>query len=293
VVQADKGLAQAPLEPRTHTSLAYVDDYDDFFDRTYPLLLKVALASGANIEEAEDAVDETMAYLYRRWGEIAEPRAYARKAVINAVAKAKKRDGERFDRTVAGGHVTPEADDGRALIIWEGQQWVLQHLSALPPAQQEMMAGVFDEMSTAEIAATLGKTEATVRKNLPKPALPHQLGADEPPRKPMATTRPRDASLPGNALCRQNPRQEPSAVIPHAGICAGPPARAVHTAIDRCTAELDFEETSRRRRRRRGAWLGFIVPAVAAGRLRLLRAAWRPLYGPHQGRSSDEGGYQR
>jgi len=125
--------------------------------------LRVALAS---IEEAEDAADETTTYLYRRWGEIAEPRAYARKAVINAVAKAKKRDGERFDRTVAGGHVTPEADDGRALVAWEDQEWVLQHLRALPPAQQEVMAGIFDEMSTAEIAAALGKTEATVRKNL-------------------------------------------------------------------------------------------------------------------------------
>lgn len=166
MVQADKGLAQASPELRTDTSLANISDYDDFFDDTYPLLLKVALASGANIEEAEDAADEVMAYLYRRWGEISNPRAYARKAVINAVAKAKKRDGERLDRTIAGGHVTPEADDDRALVAWEGWEWALQHLSALPPAQQEVMACVFDEMSTAEIAAVLGKTEATVRKNL-------------------------------------------------------------------------------------------------------------------------------
>ena len=32
---------------------------------------------------------------------------------------------------------------------------------------------------------------------------------------------PRDASLPGGALRSQNLRQEPSAVVPHAGICAG------------------------------------------------------------------------
>lgn len=166
VQAADKGLAQAPPELCTHTSLVDIGNYDDFFDETYPLLLKVALASGANIEEAEDAADEVMAYVYRRWGEITKPRAYARKAVINAVAKAKKRDGERVDRTIAGGHVTPEADDDRALVAWEGQEWVLQHLSALPPAQQEVIAGVFNDMRTAEIAAALGKTEATVRKNL-------------------------------------------------------------------------------------------------------------------------------
>jgi hypothetical protein len=36
-----------------------------------------------------------------------------------------------------------------------------------------------------------------------------------------ATTRPCEASIPRHAVRRQNPRQEPSAVIPHAGICAG------------------------------------------------------------------------
>jgi hypothetical protein len=37
----------------------------------------------------------------------------------------------------------------------------------------------------------------------------------------MATTRPDPASLAERALRRPNPRQEPSAVIPIAGICAG------------------------------------------------------------------------
>jgi hypothetical protein len=47
------------------------------------------------------------------------------------------------------------------------------------------------------------------------------LDADEPHRDSMATTRPPEASVPRHAVGRQNPRQEPSAVIPHAGICAG------------------------------------------------------------------------
>ena len=43
---------------------------------------------------------------------------------------------------------------------------------------------------------------------------------------------PHRASLPQRALRRQDPRQEPGAVIPHAGICrGGPPARAVPTGI--------------------------------------------------------------
>jgi RNA polymerase sigma factor (sigma-70 family) len=166
VVQSDKGLAQTPSEPRTPPSVADVGEYDDFFDETYPLLMKIALASGAGVQEAEDAAEETMAYLYRRWGEISHPRAYARKAVIHAVARAKKRDAERLGRTIAGGHVTAEADDDVALVVWEDREWVLQHLNALPPAQRDVMACVIDAMGTAEIAAALGKTEATVRKNL-------------------------------------------------------------------------------------------------------------------------------
>ena len=58
---------------------------------------------------------------------------------------------------------------------------------------------------------------ATASQPAPKPG----LGTHEPPRHPMATTRPRDAPLPRSAIRRQHPREEPSAVVPHAGICAG------------------------------------------------------------------------
>ncbi len=166
MAQANKGLAQSPRDPRVQQPSTSVAEYDAFFDATYPFLLRVALAAGASVEEAEDAVDETMADLYHRWGEIAKPRSYARKAVLNAIARTKKRDGERFARTVAGGHLTPEGSDGTAMAAWEDRQWVVQRLNALPPAQREVMACVVDDMSTAEIASALGKTEATVRKNL-------------------------------------------------------------------------------------------------------------------------------
>ena len=55
----------------------------------------------------------------------------------------------------------------------------------------------------------------------PQPAHTPHLATDEPHRDSMATTRPCEASIPRHAVRRQNPRQEPSAVILHAGICAG------------------------------------------------------------------------
>ena len=39
------------------------------------------------------------------------------------------------------------------------------------------------------------------------------------------------ASLPERTLRRHHPRQEPSAVVPHAGICAGGPEWTVPTGI--------------------------------------------------------------
>src|SRR5439155_26945795 len=55
----------------------------------------------------------------------------------------------------------------------------------------------------------------------PQPAQTDQLGTDGQDLTAVASTSPRDASLPGGALRRQDLRQEPSAVVPHAGICAG------------------------------------------------------------------------
>jgi RNA polymerase sigma factor (sigma-70 family) len=140
--------------------------FDEFFGTTYPLLVRVALAAGAGIHEAEEAAGETMTYLYLRWGEIDNPRAYARKAVVTAVKKMKRRDGQRVARTIAGGQATPATADSCPLTAWEDRQWVVQRLDALPPAQREVMACVIDGMDTTEIAAVLGKTAATVRKNL-------------------------------------------------------------------------------------------------------------------------------
>ena len=56
---------------------------------------------------------------------------------------------------------------------------------------------------------------------VPQSAPPPELGTDGQPGDPMASTGPNTASLSGGTLCRLNLRQEPSAGMPHAGICAG------------------------------------------------------------------------
>jgi hypothetical protein len=55
----------------------------------------------------------------------------------------------------------------------------------------------------------------------PQPADPPELGTPGPPRRPVATPGLDHASMAEHAVRRSYPRQEPSAVIPLAGICAG------------------------------------------------------------------------
>src|SRR5439155_8229230 len=55
----------------------------------------------------------------------------------------------------------------------------------------------------------------------PQPAHAGDLGADLSPRRPMATACPHPAPLARRPLLRSYPRQEPSALAAHAGICAG------------------------------------------------------------------------
>ena len=54
-----------------------------------------------------------------------------------------------------------------------------------------------------------------------EPASPPQLDPDEPSGNPVVTACPCEASFPKCTLRRSYSRQEPSAVVPHAGICAG------------------------------------------------------------------------
>src|SRR5439155_26834893 len=68
----------------------------------------------------------------------------------------------------------------------------------------------------------------------PQPASPPDLGADGPTRSTVAPCRPDHASLAERPVRRQDPRQEPSAVVPLAGICAGgrPQGRSLPRMID-------------------------------------------------------------
>ena len=57
---------------------------------------------------------------------------------------------------------------------------------------------------------------------------PPELGTHGAPGHALAPACPSPAPLPGGTLCRQELRQQPSAGIPHAGICAGAARKGGH-----------------------------------------------------------------
>jgi uncharacterized protein YciW len=68
-----------------------------------------------------------------------------------------------------------------------------------------------------------GSTAAAVASNV-EPAQserPAQRNCHEPDRRVLARKTANPSTLPHGALCRYDPRQEPGAVVPLAGICAG------------------------------------------------------------------------
>jgi group II intron reverse transcriptase/maturase len=85
-------------------------------------------------------------------------------------------------------------------------------LSVLRGARQHRGAARLPRRARPALAAVASAAQPTQQDD---------LGADAATRGPMATSTPDSASLARAAIRRHHPRQEPSAVVPHAGICAG------------------------------------------------------------------------
>lgn len=117
-----------PMDPaQDDPSACFVD----FYRREYRPLVKLVMAMGGTLDEAEEAVDETMADLWRRWPEIRNPEAYARTAVKRYFIGRKKRERSGLLKAVKGGHLTQEAHECTELTVWEDRQWVDQLVSLL------------------------------------------------------------------------------------------------------------------------------------------------------------------
>jgi RNA polymerase sigma factor (sigma-70 family) len=166
-VEADNAVAQATAAPPEKSRMHPPDEFFAFFREHHTSLIRTAMYAGATRQEARLAAQDAMTDVLKRWTDIGNPLAYARKAVLSCLFKA-RRDG--LDRVrvkqVRLGAGTPEVRPDQNLTTWEDRQWVRQLLDSLPPKQREVMALVVDGFEPSEIAALLGRSPEAVRQNL-------------------------------------------------------------------------------------------------------------------------------
>jgi RNA polymerase sigma-70 factor (ECF subfamily) len=161
VVPVREGLSVVVPEPR----LSAEDEFTAFFNGSYASLLSFAIWWGHSDQDAEDAVATVLADVLRRWTEIRDPGAYARRAVTRSILKARRDRGGGRCFPAPGENLPDGVADSREFDRLEGEQWVAELLAELPPAQHAVLSRFLDGMSIREISGDLRKTEATVRQN--------------------------------------------------------------------------------------------------------------------------------
>lgn len=123
--------------------------------------------AGATRQEADEATAAAMREVLRRWGELDDPLAYARRAVVSNFIKERTRNLDRVRRRqVEHGAGTAEGRSDANLTVWEDREWVLQMLRSLPPGQRAVMAFIVDGFTPTEISVLLGRSPEAIRQSL-------------------------------------------------------------------------------------------------------------------------------
>jgi RNA polymerase sigma factor (sigma-70 family) len=143
------------------------EGYDGFFRRAFARLVLFLIKIGASREEAEDSAQEAMTKAYEHWDVIEHPEAWVRVVAERMYLAASARARAAPVKAVAGGW----AGDGThtdvdPVVFGEQQRKVFNLLRRLPYEQRRVMAWYYDGFAIAEIAARVGRPEATVRSHL-------------------------------------------------------------------------------------------------------------------------------
>jgi RNA polymerase sigma factor (sigma-70 family) len=146
--------------------------FDDYFRADYRLVVSFLMMIGARLEEAEDAAQEAMAEVARRWATIKHPKAYARLASKRMFLR-KRVDDERSLGFRGGARLPLDSDlavDTAVLADWVTTltelDAILTAVQALPPVQREIVAMYMSGFEPKAIAAELKRRPSTVRSNL-------------------------------------------------------------------------------------------------------------------------------
>jgi RNA polymerase sigma-70 factor (ECF subfamily) len=113
-----------------------------------------------DMRDAADAAQSAFAELFTKWNTVRSPRAWLRTVAFRQMLRQPA-------EYPLDPHSEPSVLPASAsLEFHEQEQQVLAALRRLPVAQRQVMALAYDQFSYREIAEIIGKSEATIRKNL-------------------------------------------------------------------------------------------------------------------------------
>ncbi len=137
-------------------------------ERHSRFVFKVAYALLRNVEDAEDLAQETFLKLFRTgvWTQIEDERAYLARMVWRLAAG--RRPSRHFVHESETGEIaSAENSPEGAAIVSERSQTIHRVIDALPGKLRRPLAlSSIQEMTTAEIAASMDLPEGTVRRLL-------------------------------------------------------------------------------------------------------------------------------
>jgi RNA polymerase sigma-70 factor (ECF subfamily) len=154
-------------------------EYVDFFVIALPRAVAAARRITGDLAAAEDAASEALARAYLRWPSLRTlPYRDAwvlRVATNEAIGTVRKH--ARRERILRRQPARPPVTDDPV----ETRAWVVDQLRRLPTRQREVVAlRYYADLSTSEVASTLGLSEGTVKSHLHRAlqTLRERLGPD-------------------------------------------------------------------------------------------------------------------
>jgi len=143
-------------------------DFDEFVADSLEPLLKTAYLITWDAGEAEDLVQECLLKVARRWARVrrmAQPRAYARRILVN-LALDSSRDRARRRGELEADPASVEEATWDALAGLDTRAELLAALAQLTPRQRAVLVlRYFNDLTEAQTADVLGFSPGTVKSN--------------------------------------------------------------------------------------------------------------------------------
>ena len=138
------------------------DDFDEFVRGSGTRLLRTAVLLTGDRSVAEDLLQDVYERVYVRWRWIrGAPEAYARRALVNAVANRWRGRSRRPEVALADWHDLPTPDGSESLAT---RYELVTALHRLPPRQRAtVVLRYYEDLTETETAEVLGCSVGTVK----------------------------------------------------------------------------------------------------------------------------------